>query len=130
METLTTILFEAHSGVRWLVTAGTVLFVLYMLYAWMRRDETLKNQRVVTFWTILLDIQATLGIILLFLLGINGIRMEHAAIMIVAVIIAHLSARWKGADTATWARNNLAVAAVVLLLVFVGVARLPQGWLG
>jgi hypothetical protein len=50
--------------------------------------------------------------------------------MIVALVIAHMSARWKGAEAALWARNTLAVAAAVLVLMIVGVALLPQGWAG
>jgi hypothetical protein len=119
-----------HSLVRWVVTIATVALLVYLVYAMTRGDESLKRPKLVTYWTILFDIQGLLGIILLFGLGLARHRIEHATLMIIAIVVAHLTARWKNAPVATWARNSLIVVVIALLLVIVGVAMLPQGWMG
>ena len=48
--------------------------------------------------------------------------------MILAAVVAHLSARWKNADDKTRFRNNLFTIIASLILVLVGIASLPGGF--
>jgi hypothetical protein len=50
--------------------------------------------------------------------------------MTLAVGISHLHHRWKTAADNIRHRNGLILVVVVLAVVFIGVARLPQGWGG
>jgi len=79
----------------------------------------------------LMDLQALLGVILLFGLssgGFPGYRMEHLTTMLLAVIVGHLPMRWKNAPPALRFRNGLFCILGALLLVLVGIARLPGGF--
>jgi hypothetical protein len=84
-------------------------------------------------FTGLMDLRLLLGVILFILWWIEvdalqRFRLEHALTMILAVVVAHLSMRWRGAADNVKFRNNLAAIVVSLLLVVVGVFLLPQGW--
>lgn len=81
----------------------------------------------------IVDLQAALGLIYLVgdgvaKTGFPMFRIEHAVTMIIAAFVGHLSARWKNADDKTRFRNSLIIVADVLIIIFVGVARLPGGW--
>ena len=57
-------------------------------------------------------------------------RLEHAFIMIIAIVVAHLSIRWRNADDpARIFRNNLIVIVIALALIFIGVTMLRGGWI-
>jgi multisubunit Na+/H+ antiporter MnhB subunit len=80
-----------------------------------------------------MDLQVTLGIILLVWSGLAGagfpmFRIEHATTMIIAAVLGHLPARWKTAADSVRFRNTLFCILGALLLVYVGVMRLPGGW--
>ena len=80
----------------------------------------------------MMDLQATLGIIFLLWSGFSGmgfplLRIGHGLIMLVAAGVAHMSARWKNADSMTQFRNNLAVLIGSLILVLIGISILPGG---
>jgi uncharacterized membrane protein YphA (DoxX/SURF4 family) len=47
--------------------------------------------------------------------------------MILAAVIAHLSARWKNADSATRFRDNLFLIVGSFILVLIGISILPGG---
>lgn len=121
-----------HSILRWGIVLVGLLALVKFLVGWVRRSEFTKMDRGLSAgFSGLMDLQATLGFILLFWSGLTGggfpmFRIEHMTIMLVAAILGHLPAFMKKSQ------NKFAVAltAVVgaLLLVFVGVARLPGGW--
>lgn len=79
----------------------------------------------------LMDLQATLGFLYFFITGFGDVgfpmfRIEHTVTMLLAAVAGHTPAMFKKAD------NKFAVAlgavVVALLLVYVGVMRLPDGW--
>jgi len=81
----------------------------------------------------LLDLQALLGFGLLLSTGLPASAVpstfyEHAAMMILAVIVGHVPARWRKADGVIRARNNLLAIAVSLVLIIIGVS-LVSGWM-
>lgn len=129
METILTI----HGLIRWLVALTGLIAVIKFAYGWLSKaDYTPLDRRIMSLFTITLDINLLLGLILLFGLG-GGFpmnRIEHATTMILAVVVAHLSAIWrKSENSGVKFRNNLIVVIIALLLVFVGVMRLRGGWL-
>lgn len=126
------ILFMAHSGIRWLIVfIGALAFVKFAI-GWARKSQFTKMDRgLLAGFSGSMDAQVVLGFIFFFWDGLAGgagfpaYRIEHMTIMLAAAVLGHLPAFMRKVE------NKFAVGlyAVVgaLLLVFVGVARLPGG---
>lgn len=123
-----------HSLVRWAIVLVTVVALVRFALVWLRGlPEQRYDKILLSAFSGLVDLQVLLGLIYLIWSGTTGAgfpsyRIEHAVIMIIAAVVAHLPRRWKNAPAATRARNNMIAILVVLVLVYVGVARLPLGW--
>lgn len=128
------ILLIAHSHLRWLVVIVAVIAVVKFAVGWLKGGEFKGMDRGLTAgFSGVMDLQATLGIILLIWMGVSGggfpmFRIEHGTTMILAAILGHVPARWKNAETTVRLRNTLFCILGSLLLVYVGVMRLPGGW--
>ena len=125
------IILMAHSGVRWLILLVAVIAVVKFAIGWRRGGEFTKvDSGLSAGFSGLMDLQALLGLIVLFGLGggFPAYRLEHAVTMILAVIVGHLPARWKKAAPALRFRNSLLCIVGALLLVLAGIARLPGGF--
>lgn len=127
------ILFLAHSGLRWLVCLVAVIALIKFLIGWLRGGQFKGMDRgLMSGFSGLMDLQVTLGIILLLRNGFMGTgfpryRLEHGLIMIVAAVVAHLSVRWKNADDTTRFRNNSLLIIGSLVSVLIGLLVLPGG---
>ncbi len=127
-------LLITHSYLRWLVLLVAVIAIVKFAIGWLRGGEFKNMDRgLAAGFSGLLDLQATLGLILLILTGLTGagfpmVRIEHASTMILAVVVGHLPARWKKAEDQIRFRNTLFCILGVLLLIYVGVMRLLGGW--
>lgn len=125
-----------HSLLRWAIVLVAVIAVLRFAASWLRGGAFGRLDRgLMTGFSGLMDLQALLGLIYLFWSGLSGdgfpaYRILHAFIMIVAVAVAHMGARSSGSPDAIRYRNALLSVVVSLALIVVGVAILPQGWLG
>lgn len=123
-----------HSIVRWVVVAITIV-ALVKLVAGVVQGSAFDalTQRIMMAFAMGITLQWVVGLVLLISLGsLVGFGVphfwEHAGTMTVAVALAHMHNRWKNAPDSTRYRASLAIVVVVLLLVFAGVAMLPQGW--
>jgi len=122
-----------HSILRWIILLVAVIAIVKFAIGWLRGGEFKGMDRgLMSGFSGLMDLQATLGLILLLWNGFAGAgfpiyRIEHGITMIVAASLAHLSARWKKADDQTRFRNNLFLILGVLVLIFAGIASLPGG---
>ena len=128
------ILLMAHSGLRWIILLVAVVAIIKFVLGW-RTGSAFKgmDRGLMAGFSGLMDLQATLGIIFLLWSGFTGagfplFRIEHGITMIIAAVVAHLSARWKNADDKTRFRNNLFTIIASLVLVLVGIASLPGGF--
>lgn len=127
------ILLMAHSGLRWLILLVAVIAIIKFLIGWFGGGQFKGMDRgLMSGFSGLMDLQVTLGIILLLWNGFTGAgfpryRLEHGLIMIAAAVVAHLSARWKTADDAIRFRTNFFLIAGSLLLVVMGLLVLPGG---
>ena len=127
------ILLMAHSGLRWLILLVAVVAIIKFVVGWIRGGAFKGMDRgLMAGFSGLMDLQATLGIVFLIWNGLTGVgfpgfRLLHGLIMIVAAVVAHMSARWKNADDATRFRNNLFLIVGSLILVLVGISVLPGG---
>lgn len=125
------ILFMAHSGLRWLLVLVGLFALVKFVIGWVRKGEFTKMDRGLSAgFSGLMDLQVTLGFIFFFwngsVVGYPMSRIEHMVTMLIAAILGHLPSFMKKAE------NKFAIGlyAVIgaLILVFVGVARLPGGW--
>jgi hypothetical protein len=127
------LLLRIHSIVRWLVILLALIALFVNALIWSRRiPATQQRWLTMTSFVGLVDTQVLLGIILLFWYGIAGsgfprYQIEHGVIMLVAAGVAHLNVRWRKSDDVTRARNNVLDIIAVLVIVFVGISRLPGG---
>ncbi len=127
MGTLTTI----HGEVRWLVAIVAVVIIIKFAIGWLgRRNYASLDRTLLMVYTILMDVNVLLGLVLLFFNGgFNGPRLEHATTMLLAAVAGHMTAIWRRSpDSPTKYRNQLLLVALSLLLVFFGVIRLRGGF--
>lgn len=127
---LNTILFHTHSGLRWLVVLATVIALVYLLLGLVRKGAyTVLAHRIMIIFSGLLTLQWLVGLILLLVRGtFASYEWEHALTMTVAVAVSHMHMRFRRAADSIRYRNGLLIVIAVLVLVYLGVARLPQGW--
>ena len=126
------LLLTIHGELRWLVVLAGLVIIVKFLIGWLgKREYTSLDRTLLMVFTILLDINVLLGlIILLFGGGFNSLRLEHSVTMLLAVIAAHMTARFRGtANPATKFRNQLLLVLLALLLVLLGVFRLRGGFM-
>ena len=120
-----------HSAVRWLVVLITVVLLVKLVIGLVSNGafDSLTRSLVKAF-AMGISLQWVVGILLFVVMGGFNVmyRIEHAVIMTVAVALAHMTNRWKNAPDAQRYRMTLIIVLVVLALVYIGVARLPQGW--
>jgi len=124
-------LLTIHGELRWLVVVVAAIVIIKFLIDWLGKKEYASLDRtLLMIYTIVLDINVLLGLILLFFGGgFSGPRLEHATTMILAVIAAHMTAMWRrSADSPTKYRNQLLMVLLSLLLVAMGVIRLRGGF--
>lgn len=124
------ILYNLHSGFRWIVVIAAVLALVINLYALFTKraadDKLVKNG--MRFWTISLDIQWLIGIILILVLGLfTRPELEHAFANTLAVVVAHSAVAFRKRSDQSRLIANLATIAIALLIVIVAVS-VVNGW--
>jgi hypothetical protein len=121
-----------HSILRWVLVIVGLFALVKFLIGWMRKSEFAKMDRgLQAGFSGLMDLQVTLGFIFFFWSGLTGagfpmFRIEHMITMLVAAFVAHFPSFKKQAEN-KFAVGFFAVLGA-LVLVYVGVARLPNGW--
>ena len=127
------ILLMIHSILRWVIMLVAVIAIIVFLIGWLRKRQFQGTDRgLMSGFSGLMDLQATLGIVLLLWGGFAGIgfpayRIEHGVTMAIAAGVAHMSARWKNSDGPIRFRNNLFLILATLVLVAIGISFLPGG---
>jgi heme A synthase len=122
-------LLDLHSGWRYVVILMTVLLGLYFLYA-LRTARTTAQQekRVLQFWGMVVDLQATLGILLLVSYLLDDRYYNHLTghwiTALIAVLLAHTPAIYQrlNGEPTTQLRRMMGCALPILFLVLVVVA--------
>lgn len=128
------ILLMIHSIVRWILVVVALIALIKMIIGVTRKGTyDSMSKGVMSGFIGLFDLQVLLGIIYIVWSGLAGAgfpgyRLIHGGIMVLAAIVAHSTAAWKKSPDATRYRNNLISLIIVLILVYIGVAVLPQGW--
>ena len=127
-------LLVVHSYLRWLILVVALIVALKFAWGWLR-NGTFKgmDRGLASGFSGLMDLQALLGFVFLIWNGLAGtgfpmFRIEHAVTMIIAAAVSHLHVLWKNAEDKKRFRNSLFIILDTLIIVFIGVARLPGGW--
>ena len=126
------ILLEIHSIVRWLIVVVGLVAIVKFLVGWARKNAFDKmDRRLSAGFSGLMDLQVTLGLLYFLITGFGGagfpmFRIEHMVTMLVAAMVGHAPAMFKKAVN----KHAVAFYAVIgaLILVVLGVYRLPGGW--
>lgn len=128
------ILLMIHSLVRWLIILVALVALVKYAIGWLGKGSFQKFDRILgSSFSGLMDLQATLGLIFLLWNGlVDGAgfpryRLEHMGVMIVAVALGHMQARWKNSTDTIRFRNTFFLILGILILIFVGIASLPNG---
>jgi hypothetical protein len=125
------ILLMIHSILRWVILTVALIAIVVFLVSWLRRSQLQGVDRgLMSGFSGLMDLQAAIGIVLLIWGGLDGIgfpryRIEHGLIMVLAAVVAHLSARWKNAEEPLRYRNYFLIILASLVLVMIGISVLP-----
>ena len=124
-----------HSLVRWLVVIAAVIAVIrYVIDLVGQSPDAEMGRKLMMAYTILLDVNVLLGLILLIgrATGVGQILpiwIEHAVTNLIAVVVAHIfAARGKKlAEPKRAAAWRLAGVVISIGLIVMGVARIG-GW--
>lgn len=128
---LNNILLWAHSLARWVVIVATLVALIVLILRLIQNGGyDLGVGRVMRFFSISVAIQWVIGLVLFVVMGAFDIRYrwEHVATMTLVLIVAHVHYMVKRRPERTRLVIALVSILVVLALVYVGVALLPQGW--
>ena len=108
-------LLETHSGLRWLVLAALIAMVVIGLVKWSK--DSSHHPALVSVTSILLDVQALLGIILLV---VNGTwdDLFHPVVMLIAVTVFKIG-RIRTSQVEEPARGRRLTAVTILTLVVI-----------
>lgn len=131
------VVLTIHSLVRWAILLVAIAAIIKLAYGWLRAGTFDNIDRgLVMGYSGLLDLQALLGLVLLFgngfLLG-EGFpmpRILHGIVMILAVITGHLAGRGKTDPATARYRRALTAIAASLVLVLVGIIIIMAGEAG
>lgn len=132
------ILLTLHSILRWVILLLALAAIIKFALGLIQKQSYDKTAHgLASAFGGLMDAQLLLGIVFFVWSGLAveggfGLRhrWEHLAVMLVAVIVAHLPAMWKKRDDQTRYRNGLVAILVAILLVVAGVFALPGNrWL-
>lgn len=120
-----------HSILRWIIVVVGLFALVKFFAGWRNKAEFGKKDRGLSAgFSGLVDLQVTLGFLFFFwngsVVGYPMSRIEHMVTMLIAAVVAHLPSFMKKSE------NKFAVGlfAIIgaLVLIFIGVARLPGGW--
>jgi hypothetical protein len=125
-------LLMLHSIVRWLIVIVGIIAIVKFAVGLARKSAFGKMDRGLSSgFSGLMDFQVTLGLLYFFITGFGGdgfpmYRIEHLVTMLIAAAVAHAPSIFKKAAN----KYAIALGAIVgaLVLVYIGVARLPGGW--
>jgi hypothetical protein len=134
----TSILTGAHSGFRWIVLIAAVVALVINLMAFFQNrasdDKLVKNG--MRFWTISMDIQWLLGLLLIIVQWIAVVGFgntpayvwEHAIGNTLAVAVAHSYMAFRKRPGRGPIVGNLITIIIALVILFVTISLIPGGW--
>lgn len=133
METFSSILFQAHSGLRYLVLLVGVIALLYAGVAAARRQPWSSTTRgLLLAFTGLLDLQVLLGLLLVLVWPFYPALWGHIAMMVLAAAAAHVTSIINQRRPAERRSQGIAAlgVAVALILIAGGILAIGRAIVG
>ncbi|MFP4624816.1 MAG: hypothetical protein ACLFRX_11600 [Gemmatimonadota bacterium] len=124
-----TILFHAHSGLRYLVLLAGVLSFGYSLARMLQGRPWDRTGRILLVSFVgILDLQVLLGLVLVFVWAFYPALWGHISMMVLAAVVAHVAAALNKRRPAERQSHRLAVLGVAgaLILVVGGIAAIGR----
>jgi bacteriorhodopsin len=127
------ILLEIHSILRWVIVIVGLIAIVKFLIGWISKSEFGRMDRGLSSgFSGLIDLQVMLGLVYFLVAGLGGagissFSIEHTVTMLIAAFVAHAPTIFKKRPLNKFAISFFAVLGA-LLLIYIGVARLPGGW--
>lgn len=126
------ILLKSHAHFRWIVVLVAIIALIVFLLTWLQQKESRLDRMLMAIFMGCLDLQWLMGLILFIYLatttGLSRRHYEHGFTLTLALVLGHLSAKWKNSPAPIRARNYLFITLGVILLIIAGVAVYPTGW--
>ncbi len=124
------ILLYAHSGLRWIVVLVSLVTLALLVIRLIQNGTVDKTLRMLLrVFSAVIGIQVLLGIILLIARGTwLSHEIEHAVIMIIAIVVSNGYMAFRKRGDRAYIVSALISMLLTLGLIYLGVARLPQGW--
>jgi membrane protein YdbS with pleckstrin-like domain len=119
-----TLLLLLHSLNRWLIVVASILAIYFLVKNILAKTSLSKNARVTaSIFTGLMDLQLLLGLAVYVLpvIPISRVQNEHAGIMVLAVIVAHMPAMFRKKDSTTYPALMLAAVVTAMILIILGI---------
>lgn len=129
MDTLSNILFHAHSGLRYLVLLAGILALGYSLVAMLRNRPWDRTGRVLLMSFVgLLDLQVLIGLVLVFVRVFYPALWGHLVMMVLAAVVAHVAAGLNKRRPPEGRSHRVAVlgSAGALILVIGGITAIGR----
>jgi hypothetical protein len=128
------VLVSIHSLLRWVVLTAGLVALLIAALAWLGSATTDRQGRLATLvFVVSIDIQVVFGV-LIYVFGNfwqyanTQIRLEHPAMMLLALAVSHLAAaRARRSSGLSAARLRTISIAVSLLLILLGIPWVRRG---
>jgi hypothetical protein len=123
-------LFHAHSGLRFLVLLAAVVALLVTALGTFGRQPYGRPARIaMAVFTGLLDLQVVLGVLMLIMGCFYGALMGHMMMMLLAAVAAHGCSLYARRQSEGRKAHGVALAGVLLALLLVvgGIASIGRG---
>lgn len=125
-----TVLFHAHSGLRYLVLLAGVLALGYSAVAMLRRRPWDRPGRILLVSFVgLVDLQVLIGLVLVFLWPFYAALWGHIVMMVLAAVVAHIAAvinKRRPVETRSHLVAVLGVAGALILIIG-GITSIGRG---
>ncbi len=125
--------FHVHSFLRWIIVLLFIFALFKYLIGWIGKqrygkfDETLMKIVRISF-----DIQVSLGIVVFIGMGVffgfPFYHFKHAFFPLCGLLAIHSIHKWDELPSERRYRNSFFMILAICILVFIGIAVLPQGW--
>lgn len=123
------VLFQAHSGLRYLVLLAAVVAIGYHAYALLSRKPVTRSARITaSTYAGLLGLQVLLGLALMAAGIYYGALIGHLVMMVLAVGVVHMTGAMarKAAEPKNFYEIRLTGLVVSLVLIVLGIAAIGR----
>ena len=127
-------LLAIHSFVRWIIMLVALVAIVKFAIGWGANSLFKGMDRgLASGFSGLMDLQVLLGLVYFIwngiaVTGFPMFRILHMVTMLIAAAVAHLPSRFKAVNDKLRFQYSFLAILASLVLVFIGISFLPNGW--